>query len=399
MNNHQKRFILIALAAVNFTHIVDSMLIMPLGDIFISEFGLNPDEYSWLVSSYAFAAFFSSLLGIFLLDRLDRKHALLFLYAGFSLATLATSWCNNFVSLLIIRLITGLFGGMIGAVVLSIVSDIYAFSERGRAMGIIFAAFSVASALGVPAGIFLAGWGSWKLPFIIIGLLGFMIWMFIWWIFPSMSSHKLSHEGRHYLQGIRFIFRDKNQLIALVAAFTLVLGHFMIIPFISPYMIRNVGLSQIEISYQFLLGGMATVITSPYIGKLTDRIGVMKVFTWMMALSFIPTLLITNLPATSLWISLLCTTLFFIFGSGRMISPNTLITAAAPPKHRGSFMSLKSATQQLAIGLSAFLSGQIVVLGENNLYSGYYKIGFLAIFFGLITIWLMNHVRVAEGNQ
>ncbi len=398
MNRQQKNFILLALAAVNFTHIVDSMLIMPLGDIFISEFNLNPDEYSWLVSSYAFAAFFSSLLGIFLLDRLDRKHALLFLYAGFSLATFATSWCTTFESLLGIRLVTGLFGGMIGAVVLSVVSDVYPFSERGKAMGIIFAAFSVASALGVPAGIFLADWGSWKLPFVIIGLLGFIIWMCIWWIFPSMSNHKISNEGRHFLQGLTFIMRDKNQLIALVSAFTLVLGHFMIIPFISPYMIRNVGLNQTEISYQFLLGGIATVISSPYIGKLTDRIGVMKVFSWTMALSFIPTLLITNLPPSALWIALTCTTLFFIFGTGRMISPNALITAAAPPQNRGSFMSLKSATQQLAIGLSAFISGQLVVLNEANLYTGYYKIGILAIVFGLITIWLMHHVRVAAGN-
>jgi len=142
-----RKLILYTLALVNFIHIIDSMLIMPLGDIFISEFGIDSAQYSLLVSAYALSAFFSSLLGVFFLDRFDRKNALLFIYIGFGIGTIACGFASNYWQLVSLRILTGFFGGMIGAMVLSVVSDLYKFKERGSAMGILFAAFSAASAL------------------------------------------------------------------------------------------------------------------------------------------------------------------------------------------------------------------------------------------------------------
>lgn len=372
---------------------------MPLGDIFISLFKISTSQYSWLVSSYALAAFVSSIAGIFIIDKFDRKSALLFLYTGFSIATFSSALADNYYSLVVIRILTGLFGGMIGALVLSIVSDLFAFKERGKAMGIIFAAFSVASALGIPIGIYLAALSSWHLPFIIIGVMGIIISVIIYFVFPPMKAHIIQHDaGRSKFQNLLDIIADKNQVNALTGAFVLVLAHFMIIPFISPYMIRNVGFTQEQISYQFLLGGIATVFTSPYIGKLTDRFGVMKIFTLMMFLSFGPTIIITHMTRIPIEIALIFTTLFFVFGSGRMISPNTMTTAAAPPSIRGSFMSLKSATQQLAIGISAFLSGSILTIGDDGLYYNYPYVGYLSVVLGLFTIYLISKIRVASGN-
>jgi len=394
----KRNYILYLLAIINFTHIVDSMLIMPLGDIFIELFQISAKEYSWLVSSYAFAAFVSSIAGIFILDSLDRRKALLFLYFGFSVATLMTALATSFYTLILIRILTGFFGGMIGAIVLSIVSDLYLFKERGKAMGVIFAAFSLASAMGIPVGIYLATWSGWQVPFIVIGSLGLLAWTIIFFVFPTMTSHIDNTIIQKSTAGFKKIFNDNNQIKALFAAFILILAHFMIIPFISPYMIKNVGLTQEQISYQFFFGGLATVISSPYIGKLTDRIGVMKVFGTVMILSFIPTFLITNLTVVSIYFAIFCTTLFFVFGTGRMISSNTLITAAAPPENRGSFMSLKSATQQLAIGVSAFFSGQIMYIGEDQLYHNYDYVGYLSIVFGLISLYLISNIKIAHGN-
>ena len=136
-----RKYILYILAVMNFTHIIDSMLIMPLGDIFISEFNISPREYSWLVSAYALTASISCILGILFLDRLPRKNALLFLYGGFAIGTFLCSLCTTYETLITLRAATGFFGGMIGALVLSIISDLFPFKERGTAMGILFASF------------------------------------------------------------------------------------------------------------------------------------------------------------------------------------------------------------------------------------------------------------------
>lgn len=393
-----RKYLLYTLALVNFTHIVDSMLIMPLGDIFIELFAISAMEYSYLVSSYAIAAFFSSLAGVFFLDLFDRKKALIFIYVGFALGTLLCAFANSYLMLVSLRFLTGLFGGMIGALVLSIVSDLYLFKERGQAMGILFAAFSAASALGIPIGIYLAAIGSWQLPFFIIALLGLLIAVFIYFVFPPMSDHqKEVHQRLSFKNTIVAITGDINQMKGLSAAFVLVLAHFLIIPFISPYMIKNVGLTQLEISYQFFLGGAATIVTAPIIGKLTDRLGVMKVFTVVMIISFIPTYMITNMGFISIYVALTWTTLFFIFASGRMISPNAIITAAAPVANRGSFMSIKSALQQLAIFTSSIISGMIVVI-ENDLYKNYEFVGYLSIALGLASIFVVARVQVAKGN-
>ena len=214
-----------------------------------------------------------------------------------------------------------------------------------------------------------------------------------------MQNHLAQQEKKvNIVKTITAITTDKNQLNALFAGFVLILAHFMIIPFISPYLIKNVGISQVEIAYQFFFGGVATVVSAPFIGKMTDKYGVMKVFTTVLILSFIPTVLITNMKVVPLWIAISITTLFFIFASGRMISPNTIITAAAGTANRGSFMSVKSALQQLAIGLSAIISGRIVFIGEDNLYHNYDWVGYLSIAIALFTIVLIKRIKVADGN-
>ncbi|MFT4534278.1 MAG: putative MFS family arabinose efflux permease [Saprospiraceae bacterium] len=394
-----RQLILFTLALVNFIHIVDSMLIMPLGDIFIKEFQISSGEYSLLVSSYALAAFFSSLIGVFYLDRFDRKTALLFIYLGFGVGTIACAFTDSYAQLVALRVFTGFFGGMIGAMVLSIVSDLYKFKERGAAMGILFAAFSAASALGIPIGIYLAAKSSWHLPFIVIGVIALLIAGFIAVIFPNMTSH-LSEQDKeiNFKKTVKAITSDPNQLNALLAGFILVLAHFMIIPFISPYLMANVGLTQEEIALQFFCGGVATVISAPLIGRMTDKYGVMKVFSTVMFLSFIPTVLITNLNIVPLWVAISFTTMFFVFASGRMISPNTIITAAASQANRGSFMSIKSALQQLAIGLSSLIAGQVIFIGDDNIFHNYHWVGVISIVFGVFSIFLVRKIKVAKGN-
>ncbi len=375
------------------------MLIMPLGDIFISEFNINTQEYSFLVSAYAFAAFLSSLCGMLFLDFFDRKHALQLSYAGFTIGSFLCALSTTYVQLLGFRFFTGLFGGILGAIVLSIVADLFKFKERGWAMGIVMTAFSAASAIGVPFGLFLTDLYGWRIPFYVLGGTGILLSIFILFFFPSLTSHfEMVDRKRKPIQTLGLILKDKNQINALLTGMILVLGHFIIIPFITPYMIRNVGLEQVQIKYIFLIGGLLTIFSAPYIGKLVDRHGVMKIFVIVCLMSFIPTILITHLGQASLYIALIATSLFFIFGSGRFIAPNTLITAAPTQENRGSFMSMKSALQQLAIALASFISGTIVYISDTGTLENYNYVAYVSILVIIVSMFMTNHLKVAKGN-
>jgi len=393
------RLILWALAGINFTHIMDVMIMMPLGDIFMQEFQIGPDQFSLLLSSYAIGAFISSVVGLFILDRFDRKPALLLLYAGFALGTLGCGFAPNYALLLTIRFITGFFGGMIGALVLSIVSDRFPFERRGKAMGVLMSAFSAAAALGVPFGLFLADLFSWHAPFLFLGAAGILWWFFIRWSIPTMAVHLVDGIPPFSMKKVvREITSDNNQLRALLLGFILIFGHYVIIPFITPYMVRNVGFTQSQVTYIYLLGGLLTVFSSPFIGRLTDRLGALRVFTLTLFLSFIPVLTMTNLPPVPVALALAVTSAFFVLGSGRMIAPQAMITAAVGPSNRGSFMSAKSALQQLAIALAAFSSGQIVTEGDNGLLIHYSWVGYLSVGLCLVALYLARQLKVAEGN-
>lgn len=394
-----ERIIVLTLAAINFTHIMDAMIMMPLGDIFMNIFAIDPQQFSLLVSAYATGAFISSLLAVFYLDIFDRRRGLIFLYSGFVFGTFLCGLAPSYLSLLLIRFATGLFGGVIGAMALSIVSDVFKFERRGKAMGYLMAGFSAAAALGVPLGLFLADQFNWRMPFFTVAGFGVILLGLIIWKFPSLTGHLESVDKvRSFKNVFGAIFLDRNQVNALILGFVLVMGHFLIIPFIAPYMSRNVGFTQAEITYIYFLGGAATVFSSPMFGKFTDRYGVMPVFITLMVLSFIPVIWITHMPPSPVWVALIATTFFFITGSGRMIPPQTLITAAATPRTRGSFMSIKSALQQLAIALASAISGFIVVFGEDGTLDRYNYVGYLAVIVCIIAMILAPRIKVAQGN-
>ena len=387
------------LAGVNFTHIMFTMILMPLGDEFMVEFGIDALQFSHLVTVYALAAFVSGFAGIFLMDLYDRKKSLLFLYSGFWLAVLACSFVRSYEQLLLLRFISGAFGGVIGALALAIVSDLFSFKKRSSALGILMAGFSAAAALGIPFGLILADWYSWRTTFVFISALAAGITVFIVSLFPSIQPPVQNYKLSLLKNPLVDIFKSKNQLLALGLAFTLILGHFLIIPFIAPYMIRNVGFDMQQISYIYLVGGTLTVFSTPLIGKLTDRTGPFRGMILFMGLSFIPVLILTQLGETSLFFGLVVTSLFFVLGSGRMIAPQTIITAAAPPETRGGFMSLKSSLQQLSIAVASFVSGLIVVLDENKEYfENYDKVGYLSILVCILAIAMAGKVKVARGN-
>jgi len=395
----KKHTILYILALIQAINIVDSMIIMPLGDIFIELYSINSSQYSLLVSAYALAAACSSIFAMLYLDFFDRKNAILLAFTGFSVGTLLCAFAHSYHQLLGLRFFTGLFGGVLGAIILSIVADLFPFKERGKAMGIVMAAFSAASAVGVPFGLYLADIADWRYPFYILGGVGILLSILIYSYFPNLKGHLDSiDQERKPIDTVLLLVRDSNQINALVTGMMLVLGHFLIIPFITPYMIRNVGLEQEQIKFVFLVGGIATIFTAPLIGRMTDKYGVMRVLITLMALSIFPVIGITHLGENPIWIALIATTAFFVLGSGRFIPPNTIISAAATPQNRGSFMSMKSALQQLAIALSSAIAGYIVYFDGAGRIINYNYVGYISILICIFAVFLTKRINVAEGN-
>lgn len=394
----KEKAVLFLLAALQFTHIVDFMIMMPLGPQLMRLFGIGPAEFSWLVSSYTFSAGIIGFLGAFVLDRFDRKKVLQFVYAGFTVGTLACAFAPGFYWLMAARILTGAFGGIISATSLSIVGDLIPEQRRASAMGIVMTAFSLASVLGVPIGLYLASLWSWHAPFIWLGGSAVIVFVLIQMIIPNMQGHlNTGRKKESPVQILRNVTGNKNLLIALSTMTFLMLGQFTVIPFISPYMVGNVGFEENQLPYIYFLGGLCTIFTVPLVGKLADKHGKYKIFTWAIILSSVPLLLLTNLPHTSVWIALIVTTLFMITIGSRSIPAQAMITSTVKPEQRGSFMGFNSSVQQLSAGIASIISGLIIHKNASGAIENYGWIGLMAVCCSFIALWLASKLRNAEG--
>lgn len=395
---NKEKILLWTLAAINFTHIVDFMILMPLGPQLMRVFEISPQEFGLLVSSYTISAGVSSFLGAFFLDKFDRSKILLWVFLGFLLGTLACGLSPNYTILLLSRIISGMFGGLTSALILAIVGDAIPDERRGRAMGLVMAAFSVASVFGVPFGLFIASLTNWHAPFFFLAALAVIILILIYKFVPSMTAHIESGKVKPSpLQVMQRVTSNGNQMRAITLTIMMMLGQFMIIPFLSPFMVSNVGFSELQLTYIYMAGGAFTIFTSPWVGKLTDKHGKIKVFTVFMSLNVIPIFLITQMGVTPIAYALVVSTIFFVTSNGRMVPAAALITGTARPENRGSFLSFNSAVQQLSAGAASFVAGLVLTESADGALLHFEKIGYAAIFISLLCIPLIRRIKVVDS--
>ena len=390
-----ERLLLGLLAAVQVTHIMDFMVMMPLGPQLMRVFGTGPREFGLVVSAYTFGAAAAGFLAAFHIDRFDRKVALLGIYAGFCVATALCAIAPGFWTLLAARVAAGVFGGVAGAVVYAIVGDLIPETRRGTAMGVIASAFSISSVVGVPAGLFLANHFGWRAPFVLLAVSGTMIWVVAWRALPRIDRHVDSGPGRPAIAQLGAIFAQRNHLNAFALTATLMFAGFSVIPFISPYMVANVGLKETDLPWLYFFGGLATLFSSRLIGRLTDRYGRKRVFRILAAISIIPLLVTTNLPPVPVPLAIAASVLFMVFVSGRFIPLMALVTASVDPRLRGSFLAFNASIQQLFAGLAAFAAGLILGHSVDGRITHYNLVGALAVIATFTCIWLSGRVRPA----
>jgi len=395
---NEKLFLFI-LAFVQFAHIIDFMIIMPLGKQFMQLFEINPQQFSIIVSAYAGAAFVSGLLSAFFIDRFDRKQVLFYIHLGFTLGTFACAMADGYVFFLLARCIAGAFGGILTAIVYAIIADAIPYERRSAALGIVMTAFSVASVVGVPAGIFLAAKFNWRMPFFVVAGISLIVLLMIHYVVPNLRKHlEKGTPPKNPFQILSNIVKDPNQVRALTFSIVLILGHFTIIPFIAPYMQLNIGFSDYQVTYIYLAGGTASAIFLPLFGRISDKVGNIRIFTIMCVLALGSIYALTNLDTHYILIALLVTTSYFIVSSGRTVPATTLVTSAVSPESRGSFMSMRSAVNQAGLALGSFIAGMIVTESDDGSLQNYHYVGYFTIGMSLLAILLAQRLKVARGN-
>jgi MFS transporter, DHA1 family, inner membrane transport protein len=389
-----ERLILLVLAGVQFTHIMDFMVMMPLAPQLMRELNLGAGQFSALVAAYSIAAGVVGLLSAPFIDRFDRRTLLLGAYAGFTIATLLCGLASDVHTLLIARAIGGAFGGISGSLCLAIVSDIVPPERRAAGIGIIMTAFAVAASIGVPVGLQLAQYFGWRSPFTWLAAFAAVVWCVAFRFIPPVRGHLQS--GEHKGRAFKELLRDRNAGRAIIFMAVMVLGHFSIIPLLSPHLVGDVALPEKYLFLVYMIGGALSVMTAPYAGKLADRHGRQRVFTIMVLVACVIILAIANSGPLPIWGTLTLAGLFFIFASGRFVPAQAIVTLAVPSSRRGAFLSLSSCARDLASGLASTMGGWIVTKQPNGHLDHFNWLGWIAVAASFLSIAIARTVRVND---
>ena len=321
-------------------------------------------------------------------DRYDRKRVLLTSYAGFIVGTFLCGLSPTAFVLILARTAAGAFAGVMISSVFSIVADIVPEIRRGTALGMVMAAFPVASVLGVPFAVYLAGKFDWHTPFFFLAALSSIVLLVMSFLIPQVREHLKNPYLESSWSRVTHFFRSAKYYPSMIFVFVLMLAAFTIIPFISAYLNSNVGVDTKDLYLVYLFGGLFTFFTSQMFGRMTDRFGKLNLFRWISFFSIFPILMITNLPPVPLVAAILTTTFFMILVSGRFVPGMALITGSVEPERRGAYLSVSTAIQHFGSGLSAYLSGKLLTQGIDGRIENFALIGWISAFFTIVCILL-----------
>ena len=399
----RERYLLLTLAGIQFSHVLDFMIMMPLGPILIAAFGITTHEFGFLVASYSFTAAVSGLLAATFVDRFERRRLLLTMFALFGLATLACGLAPGYTTLLAARGLAGAFGGVMGAQVQTVLGDVIPFERRARASSMVSAAFSVSSITGVPLSLWLADHFQWRAPFIFIAALVVLFILVGLRVLPELRHHIGTEKRAHPFVAMFAVLRDANHLRALLFSALIIFSGFTVIPYITLYAVHNVGIAQSDIPLIYLVGGTATLITSRLItsrliGYWADLYGKVRVYRLVASAALLPLFVVTHIGVVPLWLWLVCTTTFFVLVSGRMNPAMAIIASAAQPKLRGTFMSLNATTQALAMGLASTLAGFIIAQDNAGHIADYGTVGHIAMAANLLAVWFVSRIAMHDRH-
>ena len=382
-------FLIAVLSLIQFTIIVDFMVLSPLGAVLLPELHITTSQFGMVVSAYAWSAGLSALLAAGFADRYDRKKLLLFLYTGFIAGTFLCGVVNDYAYLLVARIVTGIFGGVVGSVTYAIVSDHFLPEVRGRVMGFLQMAFGGASVLGLPIGLQLANLLNWHWAFLMIVFLSCAVMVLLVAFMRPVSAH-LQGQGKqdpagHLLRTIS----NPNYLKAFASTILLGTGGFMLMPFGSAFAVNNNGLQVDNLPLLYWITGAAGMMIAPFLGKLADAVGKLPVFMICSALLIVSAVLYTNMGITSFWVVAIFCIVLFVTYAGRMVSSSALMTVVPETADRGAFMSVNSSVNMVSGGIASMIAGSIVFQTPTGQIENYDILGYVVAGACVVTMGMM----------
>ena len=386
--------LLLTLAGIQFTHVVDFMIMMPLGPQLTALFSISDAQFGLLVSAYTFAAGISGLLAASFVDRFERKRLVLVLYFLFALTTLGCAMAPTYGMLMLARTAAGVFGGILSAMTQTVIGDVIPFARRGRATGLVMTSFSLATVVGVPSGLFLANHAGWHSSFIAIAVACLLVGAMALVSLPTLDKHLAQARGQDVLFAVRGVWANQNHRRALAMSSAMMFAAFTVIPYITIYMQSNQVLLPTEIPFIYLSGGVVTLLSARWIGILTDRVGKRKMFQRMLLLSMVPMTITTLMQPLPLPVVLLVSSALFFFMNARMIPGMALLTSAAQPQFRGAFMSLNGAVQSMSIGLATWIGGLLIQRNPQGQVTHYWLCALVGVSASLLAYALAQRVKM-----
>ncbi len=393
-SNYQKAVVAI-LAFLQFTIILDFMVISPLGAMLMPALNITPSQFGVVVSVYAFSAGISGILAAGFADHFDRKKLLLFFYVGFLLGTLLCGLAGDFHFLIFARMITGIFGGVIGSIVLAIATDVFPMNMRGRVMGVVQSAFAASQVLGIPAGLYFSNLWGWHAPFLMIVGVGVVVGVAIFFFLKPIDDHLKLQKDRNALTHLWSTLTNKQYTLAFTSTALLSTGGFMLMPFASAYSVNNLGIDMEHLPIVYLITGLAALVAGPLIGRAADSYGKFAVFAFGCLVSIPMVLIYTHLGITSLLWVVVVNVVMFIGIFARIIPSQALMSAIPTAANRGAFMAVSSSLQQMSGGFAAVIAGLIVVSDQSGKLLHFDDVGYIIVGTTTATMIMMYFINGA----
>ncbi|MES2429489.1 MAG: MFS transporter [Bacteroidota bacterium] len=395
-----QKFMIAILALLQFTVVLDFMVLSPLGDVLMKSLDISPKQFGAVVSAYAFSAGISGILAAGFADKFDRKKILMFFYVGFIAGTVFCAMAPNYHALLIARIITGIFGGVISAISMAIVADVFAMNQRGRVMGFIQMSFAASQVLGIPIGLYLSNMWGWHAPFFMIVGFGSLVGIFALIKIKPVTEHLKLQSGNSFFVHLWHTVRNRKYRIGFLATALLSTGGFMMMPFGSAFLVNNVGITNEQLPLIFMITGLGSIIIMPLVGKFSDKIDKYKIFAIGSLWAMVMVVVYTHLPIVPLWLVIVVNVILFMGIMSRIIPATALVSAIPEMKDRGAFMSINSSLQQMAGGIASAFAGMIVVQQtKHSPLEHYDTLGFIVVILMAVCIYMIYRVSKVVKNK
>ena len=388
-----QKFVVAVLAFLQFTIVLDFMVLSPLGALVIPALQITPAQFGLIVSAYAFSAGVSGFLTAGFADRFDRKKLLLFFYAGFLAGTLLCGLASSYHWLLLARMVTGVFAGVVGSISFAIVTDLFPLEMRGRVMGVIQTAFAGSSVLGIPLALLLSTRWGWNAPFFLIVAVSALVGGIILVHMRPVAEHLKHHPDRSPLHHLIHTVTNRVYLQGFATTGLLTVGGFMLMPFATVFIVHNVGMPVDKLPLLYVITGAFSIVSGPLIGRASDAFGKFKVFAFGCAMTVVMVVIYTHLHLTPFWVLVAITVLLQIGIFSRMISASALMSALPKPADRGSYMSISSSLQQVSGGVAAIVAGLIVVQSPEGPLLHFDTVGYVLVCSTLASLAMMYFIN------